>query len=155
MMVSHWWAIIEVMLIIVECHVTSMLGINNVLYAGTRGGAIVAVDVDKMIIYGVMCVQTSPVNSLAVLRQCSEAKVTTLKRKQDSLIINHSPHHDPQDDNLLVNFALGYHGITQNCDNRPAAYNVPSITSQGRYHQPTPTPNPDDLYLLLWSAHPW
>ena len=156
-MVSHWWAIIEVMFITIvdECHITSMLAINDVVYAGTRGGAIIAVDVDKMIIHGVMCVQSSPVKSLAILKQRSEAKVATLKRKRDSLIINHSLHHDPQDDYLLVSFALGYQGVTQNCDNRPVTYNVPSMTSQCRYHQPTPTQNPDDLYMLLWSAHPW
>lgn len=141
--------------IVEECHITSVLGINDVLYAGTRGGAIVAIDVDKMIIHGVLCIQNSPVLSLALLKQSSEAKVTTLKRRRDSVIIDHSLYHDPQDNHLLVSFALGYHGITQDCDNRPATYNIPSMTSQCRYRQPTPSHNPDDLYLLLWSAHPW
>ena len=132
-----------------------MLGINNVLYAGTRGGAIVAVDVDRMIVHGVMHVQISPVNRLALLKQHTDAKVATLKRKQDSLVLNHSPHHDPQDNYLLVNFALGYQGIAQSCESRPATYNIPSMTSHCRYQQPSPTHNPDDLYMLLWSAHSW
>lgn len=138
-----------------ECHIMSMLGIHDVLYAGTRGGAIVAVDVDKMIIHGVMCVQTTPIHSLALLKLSTEARVTTIKRKRNSLIINQSLHHDPDDDYLLVSFALGYHNITYNCDNQPATYNLPEMGSQCRYNQPTPTPNQEDLYMLLWSAHPW
>ena len=74
-----------------------MLGINNVLYAGTRGGAIVAIDVDKMIIHGVMHVHTSTINTLTLLKQQTEAKVATWKRKQDSLILNHSLHQYLQD----------------------------------------------------------
>lgn len=125
------------------------------LYVGTRGGAIVAVDVAKMIIHGVMCVQNTPVHSLAHVKQFSKVKkVTTMKRKITSMI--NSLHHDPQDDHLLISFALGYHGITHNSDNRPVTYNIPTMTSHSScYHQPTPKHDPDDLYMLLWSAHPW
>lgn len=132
-----------------------MLGISDVLYAGTRGGAIVAIDVDKMIVHGVVHIQTNAVMSLALLQQSREAKVTTLKRKQDALVIDQAFHHDPQDDDLLVSFAVGYHGITHDCDSRPTTYNIPTMTSQCRYQQPSPIPNADDLYMLLWSAHPW
>ena len=131
-----------------------MLGIGDVLYAGTRGGAIVAINVDNMIVYGVMHVQTRAVMSLALLKQSRDAKVTTLKRKQDALVIDHAFHHDPQDDDFLVSFALDYHGITHDCDSRPPSYELPTM-SQCRYHQPSPTHNADDLYMLLWSAHPW
>ena len=42
-----------------------MLAINDIVYTGTRGGgAFIAVDFNKMIIHGVMCVQSSPVESL-------------------------------------------------------------------------------------------
>lgn len=126
------------------------------LYAGTRGGAIVAVDVAKMIVHGVMCVQSSPINTMVLVKQNVKVKVTTLKRKQDSLIIDRSLHYDDDDDEcLLVSFALDYHGITDGCDGRPTKYNIPTMTSQCRYHQPTPTHNPKDLYMLLWSVHPW
>ena len=130
-----------------------MLGIGDVLYAGTRGGAIVAIDVDNMIVCGVMHVQTSAVMSLALLKQSREANVTTPKKKRNVLVV-----HDPQDDDLLVSFGLGYHGIVEDYgthDGRPTTYNLPTMTSQCHHHQPSPTHNADDLYMLLWSAHPW
>jgi len=140
----------------VECNITALLDINDVLYAGTRAGAIVAINVAKMIIHAVMCVQNTPIHSLAFIRQFGEVKkVTTLKRRKTSVIINHSLHHDPQDDCLLISFALGYHGITHKSDSRPLTYNLPTMLSHSSRHQPTPTHNPDDLYMLLWSAHPW
>ena len=71
-MVSGWWAIIEVMFYYcrrVSHHINACH--YDVMYAGTRGGAIVAVDADKMIIHGVMCVQSSPVKPLVMLKQRS------------------------------------------------------------------------------------
>lgn len=125
------------------------------LYAGTMGGAIVAVDIAKMIVCGVLCVHSSPVLSLAVCKQCSGEQLVKMKRK-NSLIINSSFQHDRDDEYLLINFALHYHGMIKHTSHsRPVNYNFPEMPSQCRYHQPTPTPNGDHLYMLLWSVHPW
>jgi len=132
-----------------------MIGLYGDVYVGTQGGGIFVIDVIKMIINGVVHLQDSPVNCLLFLRQLNLPKATTLKHKTASLTITHSLHHEPEDDILLVNFALHYHGISHNSESRPSTYNYPQMTSVGRYQQPVVNPAPDELYMLLWSAHSW
>lgn len=132
-----------------------MTSLHGDMYVGTQGGAIYVVGVAKMVILGVLHLQDSPVHCLLLLKQFSSPKATTLTRSTTSVTINHLSHHEPEDDYLLVNFALRYHGISQHSENCPSTYNFPQMTSLGRYQQPVVTPDPDKLYMLLWSGHQW
>ena len=132
-----------------------MIGLHGDMYIGTHGGGIFVIDVTKMIVNGVVYLQDSPVNCFLLLKQFNPPKATTLKRKTASVTITHSLHHEPEDDILLVNFALHYHGISHDSESRPSTYNYPQMTSLGRYQQPVVTPAPDELYILFWSAHCW
>ena len=132
-----------------------MIGHHGDVYVGTQGGAILVMDVTKMTASGVLHLQDSPVNCFLLLKQFNRPKVTTLKRKTALVTITHSLHHEPEDDILLVNFALRYHGISQYSESHPSSYNYPQMTSLGRYQQPVVNPDSDELHMLLWSAHNW
>jgi len=122
-----------------------MVGLHGDMYIGTKGGAIFVVSVAKMIIHGLLHLQDSPVNCLLLIKQLYLRKVSKISMYS----------HEPEDDILLVTFGLSYHGVSQYSECRPPVYNYPQMTSLGRYQQPVVTPDSDDLYMLMWSAHSW
>ena len=124
-----------------------MSGLHGDMYIGTKGGAIFSVDITKMVVHGVLHLQENPVNCLLLIKQLNHPKMSTRKLKTTTVNSDH------EDDILLVNFALGYHGISQySSESRPPTYNYPQMTSPGHYQQPVVTPDSDDLYMLLWST---
>jgi len=127
-----------------------MVGLHGDMYVGTKGGAIFVVGVAKMIIHGVLHLQDSPVNCLLFIKQFYLPKASTLKVKT-TLMYNH----EPEDDILLVTFGLSYRGVSQYSECRPPVYNYPQMISLGCYQQPVVTPDSNDLYMLMWSAHSW
>jgi len=129
-----------------------MVCLNDDMYIGTKGGVILIMGLTKMVIHGVFHKQDSPINCLLFMKRYNPCEVTGQKLKTTSV---NSSYYETEDDILLVNFALNYHGISQCSDSRPPSYNYPQMTSLDHYQQPVVTPDKDDLYMLMWSAHSW
>ena len=135
------------MLLANSCCIKSMVCLNDDVYIGTKGGAILVMGITKMVVHGVLHLQDSPINCLFFMKQYNTHKVTIKKFKTTSV---NSSCYAPKDNILLVNFALDYHGFSQYSGSRPPSYNYPQMTSLGHYQQPVAAPDKDDLYMLMW-----
>jgi len=138
------------MLLANGCHIKSMVCLYDDVYIGTKGGAMLVVDMTKMVVRRVLHLQDSPINCLLFMKQYNSRKVITQKFKTTSV---NSSCYAPEDSILLVNFALDYHGISQYSESRPPSYNYPQMTSLGHYQQPVVAPDKDDLYMLMWLTY--
>ena len=127
-----------------------MISFHGDVYVGTHDGAIVVVDASNMVVHRVLHLQDSPIHCLFLINQFNSPDVTTRKLEITSVNCNYP---EPEDEILLVNFALGYHGISIYSECHPPVYNYPQLTSLWHYQQPVVTPDKDDLYMLMWSGH--